>query len=158
MQPSGSTGRDRSKHRLLDQIVGNGCATGLTDREPGALEGRQCSLDSRSPPCLHVHHVLDRYRARNDGEQARATSLRRSTRSQTVRHDAPGIQFEMLAGGQEVQPERRATRRRPRLDCSILGDLRVQIPGESKRILSLERTELDLEQSTGIERATERSE
>jgi hypothetical protein len=56
-----------------------------------------------------------------------------------------------------VQPERRATGRHPRLDRSILGDLRIEIPGQSKRVLPLERTELDLEQSTRLEHATERS-
>jgi hypothetical protein len=42
-------------------------------------------------------HVLDRYRTRNDGEQREQRLSVDPTRSQTVRQDAPGIQFEMLA-------------------------------------------------------------
>ena len=96
----------------------------------------------------------------SDAERPRTTAQRLSvdpTRPQTIRNDAPGIEFEMLARGQEVQPERRATGRRPRLDCSIQGDLRVEIPGKSNRILSLERAELDLEQPTGWQHVAKRS-
>ena len=57
----------------------------------------------------------------------RATSLRRSHTvadgpTRCARHPVRDARW-----WPEVQPERRATRRRPRLDCSILGDLRVQI-------------------------------
>ena len=137
--------------------MGNRHGTRLTDREPGLLERRQRSLDARSPPSLHLDHVLDRYRTGNDGEQGEQRLPVDPTRSQTVRQDATGIQIEMLARGQDVQPERRATGRRPRLDCSILGDLRIEITGQSNRVLALERTELDLEQTTRLEHAAERS-